>query len=254
MKHMQDKKTIAKNPLTTALALRILIILLIFAAFVAYYTTGLNQILTFEYLKDQREALIETVNNNYILNNVLAQVRDACSETFVPLDFAQAPPSFNKATTANMELDKDQELSSNDKFILALESWLHQLIVTITQENRIFKYRELEAKQYAYSTPQDEQRLGHFSQQLPDQPLLSDYLKSQALFVSKMSEQKLRDQNHVPQIASIHSHRETPEGAEYFVIFKYVEPRWVAEEALRNSGYGVLVDEFDFMNEDKSDG
>jgi len=68
---MQDKKTIAKNPLTTALALRILIILLIFAAFVAYYTTGLNQILTFEYLKDQREALIETVNNNYILSVII---------------------------------------------------------------------------------------------------------------------------------------------------------------------------------------
>lgn len=53
------------------LAFRVLVVLLIVVAFILYFATGLNNILTFDYLKDQRESLIELVNNNYAASVII---------------------------------------------------------------------------------------------------------------------------------------------------------------------------------------
>jgi uncharacterized membrane protein YdjX (TVP38/TMEM64 family) len=64
----------SKKIINKTLILRGLVVLAIVIAFIAYFTTGLNEILTFEYLKEQRESLIALVNDNLVLSIIVYSI------------------------------------------------------------------------------------------------------------------------------------------------------------------------------------
>ena len=190
------------------------------------------------------------------MNNLLSQAREMCSESFTPLDFTQTPPKFSKELHGTMhQPEADEEpLPSNDLFVQYLESFLQNLIRTVCKQ-RLFFYRPLPARQYLYGNPTDEQQQGYFSEDIPEQPLLSNYLDSQAKLILKLMQPNPEVQiRSLPQVKEIQDCRGTADGLEYFVSFKYtLEEQWISEERLRENGYGLLLDEFDYGRTESSE-